>query len=285
MKFNSIDSTLDSNSIIKELKKIQASLHPEVNPNYSDLDQEKFLLIEEAKLFLRENSGQALVPISDIVELLKTVKGEEITIQKEIDIIADKFNKSSGTIIKAIKRRHLTCKITATSIWTIITLLWAFPSVIIEHPILGRLAISEGLFLSLSLVWLVSLLAMLIVLFLTHRSERYTKSILRFLENIDNQYLLFSDFISFSIYINDDSKTFTRKNLEEYLYNEIRYGNNVFRNYEYKRLPTHLFYRIKEIIPQMSDMIIAHALEKGVITKISEASWYDTYLVNTQLQM
>lgn len=289
MKFNSIDeickefnidNTLDTDHIIKELIKRQATIHPDVNPQYSECDKETFSRIEEAKSFLRENSRQTLVPISDLLEIIKTVKNEEITVQKETAGMEEIIKKTSSDIIKSIKRIHLPSRITVTSVWTIITLIWAFPSIAMEHPLIGQLSTFDNMLLSLSILWLLSLLIMLFVLLYTYHSERYIKNTLNTLENTDNQYSLFKDFIHYLDYANPNNKEFSKKDLEEYLYTAIRNNDYLYPSYKQKKLPNRIFFRIKEIIPKVSDMIILHALEKGVISKKIEVNWYDTYLIN-----
>lgn len=269
-----IDPTLDDEQMIRELKKLQAEIHPDINEKFSNADAKKFTRIDEAKDYLRKRSSQALVPISDVLEIVKLINNKDIAPKRESEIIAGQIKDTSLFIVKNMKQRYLPTKITVASIWTIITLIWAFPSAVIEHPILGEFfQYNEGFFF-LTLLWLCSLLIAIYVLFPIYRIESYTKSILHHLEDINVQYSLFSQFLTTISTSSSAPIEFATSDLEEFIANNIPHlsRSTIFR----RQICSH----IKEIIPQISSMIISHALEKGVITKKNVTSWYDVYVVN-----
>jgi len=270
-----IDPNLDSEQMIRELKRLQAEMHPDINKKFSDADTQRFTRIEEAKDFLRKKSSQALVPISDVLEIVKLINNKDIATKRESEVIARQIKDTSLLIVKNMKQRYLPRKITVTSIWTIITLIWAFPSVVIEHPILGKFFEYNDGFLFLTLVWFCSLLLAIYVLFPIFRIESYTKSILHHLEDINVQYSLFSQFLTTISTSSSAPIEFASSDLEKFIANNIPHLSRspIF----HRQVASH----IKEIIPQISSMIISHALEKGVITKKNIASWYDVYIVNT----
>lgn len=268
-----IDSSLDPAQIIKELTMLQAEIHPDRKLDYTDTDQERFTLLEEAKSFLRETPEQTLVPVSQIVEIIKLVKSEGITQKKESEVIAEKISQTSETILRTIKHHYLPRKITVASISSIITLLWAFPSVVSEHPVLGQLIdVNSSLF---TLLWLDALMLLSMIWFITYRAEQYTKNVLHTLENVDKQWSIFSAFISNS---GESPVEFSSKDLEDYI---LKHISKPYKSYQSRIL--HRQYslaQVSEIIPHVSDMIIARALEKGIITKLPDAGWYDKYKVN-----
>ena len=299
-----LDPTLDISQLIKELTKIQAKLHPDVNPNYSEKDAETLSEIEEAKKFLREHSEQHLVPISDVMEIIKLVKSESVSNKIETEIMENQITQTSLSIMKNVKTKHLPYKITAASIWALITLIWAFPSLLMQHPIIGSWVLPETLYLILTIVWLGSLLLLFPIFLFAYTSEKHAKMILEFLKSSDNQYEFFAAF-RYTLEFNEKT-SFTQKELTEFLYGLIfhdsfRYSNAIEQLYE---MNCELFYRlnfisdkrnslfinkrnnrfirsqVSEIMPKISDMIIARLLEKDVITKKSERNWYDVYELN-----
>lgn len=309
-EFN-IDSNLDVEQIIKELTKIQATIHPDVNPDFSVEDNEKFSRIEEAKKALRKNSGETRIAVSDVLEIIKSVKYQDLEVKKESETIENDIKESSKSIIKTLKQRSLPRKITVSSIWAIITLLWAFPSMISEHPILGQLINIHNFYLFLSLVWLLALMVAIIILVYAFINETYTKNILYFLQNENNQYAIFSNFLDYS---NFDEHTFTNKKLEDFIFqkvfmddrlwsdyryieipkypfsflhpktlhisNLVKRKKHYYSRYQFTNIPKHLYPYIIDIIPQISNVIIARAIEKGLITKKANINWFDTYFIN-----
>lgn len=295
MRFE-LDPNLDISQLIKELTKIQAKLHPDVNPNYSEKDAETLSEIEEAKKFLREHSEQHLVPISDVMEIIKLVKSESVSNKIETEIMESQITQTSLSIMKNVKTKHLPYKITAASIWVLITLIWAFPSLLMEHPIIGSLVLPGTLYLILSIAWMFSLLLFFSIFLLAYTYEKHAKMLLEFLKSSDNQYQFFE---AFRYTLESRGETsFTQKELTEFLFGLIfhdgfRYRYAIEQLYEmnnelfyqlkfisYKRNNRFILSQVSEIMPKISDMIIARLLEKEVITKKSERNWYDVYELN-----
>lgn len=241
------------------------------------MDLEKFTDIENAKTFLRHNKQQTSV--SDVMDIIELVKSKCVSIPKETEIIADNISKTSDVIIKTLKQRYLHRKITVASICAFITILWAFPSTITDHPILGDFFYTKKeVYCFLSYIWLITLIISIVVLLFSYRSEKFAKNILHYMQNEDSQYIFFRDFINDLSKKNKSSIEFTKKDLENFLHTEI-----LHQAAKVKIGARQLLY-FGDIIPKISDMIIARALERSVIIKKSDSSWYDTYVLCGNLQ-
>lgn len=269
-----IDSSKEISEIISELTKIQVSIHPDVNPNFSNKDLDTLSRIDEAKTYLRGIEKQTLVPIPDVMSIIKVIKNEDISTVQEIENAQININNTSQKLIKTIKNYYLPREITVAGVLGLISFIWAFPSTITQHPILGRIIEYETFYLFSTLLWFLVLILSLFLLSITYRNETYAKNILHDLENIDNQYHLFCKFINKL----NDSKTFTNQDFEQELREKFCYNNRHSHHARYP-IPKSLLASIQEIIPKISNMIILRALEKGIIVKVQQASWYDTYIV------
>ena len=296
-----LDPTLDVSQVIKELTKIQAKLHPDVNLDYSEKDKEMLSTIDDAKNFLREKSEQHLMQVSDILEIINLVKNENNSTKKEIEIAENEIAETSLSIIKTIKHQHLPYKITTASIWSLITLIWAFPSLITEHPIISTWVLPQTLYEILTIVWIISLFALLPILFFTYIEEKHTKLVLELLKNSDNQHIFFLIFSKHLKYLN--KTTFTQNDLTTFLNDllfnsDYRLNETLHQLYETDRELIHQLNHIlyvndlnfrkyrrvysyaTKITPKISNTIIARLLEKEVIFKKTERNWYDVYVLN-----
>ncbi len=75
-EFN-IDNTSDIESILKQLKEMQVSLHPDVNPDYETDEniRNKYFRLSEARNYIKnlKNTEQSMISISNIETLIKAI--------------------------------------------------------------------------------------------------------------------------------------------------------------------------------------------------------------------
>jgi len=287
MKYNSkkdickefnIDSTLETDDIIKELTKMQADIHPDINPNFTDEDKEKFTSIEEAKNFLRNNKSDSQIVIADLVNALQKLEGQNIIPAGTNQNLQNEVKQSADKIVKTFKKQYLPRKITTTAIAAVISLIWAFPNAMLEHPILGRLLDIDIYYLFLSALWILSLYIAVVVFLFAHSIESKVQRIMTQIQNLDYQYEIFISFIRFLRHKNAKVNEFSFEELKEYLDFSLLTHTTCVKSY--KKIPKQLHVHILDITPQISNMIIAHALKKSIITKKNEIGWYDAYFIN-----
>lgn len=276
-EFN-IDSTLEIDEIIKELTKMQAGIHPDINPNFTDEEKETFTNIEEAKSFLRNIKSDSQIIIADLVNALQKLEGKDIYPVATNRSLQNEVKQSADNIIKKFKKQYLPRKITTTSILAVISLIWAFPNAMLEHPILGHFLDIDTYYLSLSVLWILSLYAAVAAFTFAYSIESKVQRIMTQVQNLDYQYEIFMSFIRFLRHKDDKVTEFSFEELKEYLDFSILPHTTCVKSY--KKIPKQLHVHILEITPQISNMIIAHALKKGIITQKNELGWYDKYFIN-----
>ena len=280
----------DIETMKKELTQEQKKIHPDVNENYTQEDNKRFSRIAEAKDFLKKYDS-TLVPVSVITDLLKVAKKDnEISkIEKLETNIAISVQKK----YLEIKHRFLPRKITLGAIMAVVTFLWSFPSALKEHPYFGEFFLEasrasySGAFIILTALWLMLMIISIGLLWLTFMRESRLKRILYNFENLSNQYEIFSCFIN---EINNNE--FTQQDLDNYIVENLSQSNKNKKAYKYSIdvLINNVINRvilvskshIENIVPQISEMLICRALEKGIIQKADKVSWYDTYIIIEQ---
>lgn len=172
MDFKSIDEikehfgiTLDdTNEIRKELKKRLAKedAHPDkTGGSYkSKVQQRNYDELSNAIEFIDALSTELVVTREDWGQLQKTIS--ELVVLKETENLKTKeqFTKllenHIDNSVVSFQKRHLTIKITSFVATTVITAIWAFPSLIKGHPILSKILILDSI--PFTIVWIFSLL-------------------------------------------------------------------------------------------------------------------------------
>lgn len=327
MDFKSIDDIVshfnlnvsESEDIKRELKSLIKKVHPDKNQgNFkSDKDKDFYMKIQLALEFL-ESANTSLATKNDITDLAKVLKDLAVT-RKEEDASVSTEKKSSSLTVKLqdsitdFHKQNSTPKITSLVITTIITALWAFPTVVKDHPLLGVLYHFNKEF---TIIWVISLFAMGILWTRIKTAERKDEAIkknykLESSQNAifslftkwlaanhryeliyDKRYLKFSkdDLISF---LTTRFNYFQRRlrgneNLNKYevelMFKEIEESREFQFDYRKKNL-FDIFFRFLptpgeidlEIAQMICDLIIDRLNAKGVITKSTEKSLSDIY--------
>lgn len=302
MSFNSVkdickefnlDESLSIEEIIAELTKIQGTLHPDKGHDICDDDTEKFTRISNAKKFLRnintsekntsDNDAQ-LISLSEIKDIIKLVKDIDKNVLYEADTLQNSIKNTSAQIIHNYRKKHLVPKITSAGIAAVVTFLWSFPAMITDHPVINYLSttinssspLGDNFYLVLTYIWLMSLLLSVYTWWICYIRENHTKNILNYLENDDNQYMLFKHFIMTLMVNGNEEKTFTVPQLQEFLILEIeKHSHSFISKFIYKINP----FELREFCEKISNIIIFKAQEKEIISKDSTKKWHDIYIV------
>ena len=276
-----LSETTNTDELIKQLTLMQVNLHPEKNNKFSEEDLESYSKIVEAKNFLRKNKNKKMVSVSENKDLMRDVNTNGDLIVKHSEVLSNDFARTTENVLKNIKKRYLHKKVTVTVMSGIVTFLWSFPSLILEHPVFGKI-ISEDvlgyemfqlLFMFFTFIWLLVLLLALLVLCSTYKRESFVKSVLTSLENEDNQGEIFMEFVEQCEECRVEK--FDKLKLESFIACKLRMS--LFRKLKEDE---QLFSGIKEILPKISEVIIFKAMEQSLIKKDeSSTGWYDSYII------
>lgn len=297
MRFNSkeeicayfnIDPTKTEKEVIKVLTQMRVAHHPDKIGDPTDEEKDMWAEIDDAKKFLRNSDTEIMIPFSEVRDILAFTKDKGMQMASSREKLEERIQTTSQQIIKTVKVNWKPAKITSTSIAAIITLIWAFPSIITEHPILNSLRIPTRFYWHVSVVWFLSLLICCTMWLFSYLNERAIKGLLDVLKNEDNQFAIFSNFMSYHNNFDNSQKSFTIKDIEEHIEEWLCYNRKKqFHPFITKTRRRSIFFNkyflsVKDIIPEVSQMIITRALEKKVIVKEDTHTWYDTYIVNDE---
>lgn len=295
MQFNSkeeicayfnIDPTKTEKEIIKILTQMRVEHHPDIMGEPTDEEKDMWAEIDDAKKFLRNRDTEIMIPFSEVRDMIAFAKNKDMQMASSREKLEERIQTTSQQIIKTVKVNWKPAKITSTSLAALITLIWAFPSIITEHPILNSIRIPTSFYLHVSVVWFLSLLICCTMWLFSYLNERSIKRLLDILKNEDNQFAIFSNFMSRYNNFDSPQNSFTIKDIEghveEWLYYDRKKQFYPFIR-KLRRRTVFLnkyFLSVKDIIPEVSQMIITRALEKKVIVKEDTHTWYDSYIVN-----
>ena len=197
---------IDSESpdeIRKELIKRISKIHPDKNKGEfsSEKKKEDYLKINSAIRFLDEQTKdqEALIPLKDVTDLIKTVK--ELVPTNNENKSVEKLRITIDDSIDKLKHRNRTPKIATSSITALLTILWVFPSVVEQHPILGRFFEPYGPWpFIITIIWLFSLVFTAIFWSFLRRIENEDAALKKRLNLESVQNSLFKGFIDTCIH-------------------------------------------------------------------------------------
>lgn len=334
MNFDSLDDIIahfkfdikDADDVKKELKNLIKEVHPDRNKGEFKSDQDKtfFYEIQSALEYLEKlNPNVSLSTQNDITALTKVLT--ELALTKKEDTLAEIVEKKSSSLtvklqdsINSFHKLNTSPKITGIVATTIITALWAFPSVVKEHPLLKFL---YNYNVEFTLVWVISLAFMGMLWVKINSSEKYDAEIKRSYKLESTQNYIFTLFIrwmkanhiNYEIIENKRIVTFSKDDLINFLTSRFRYlqrklkGKQTLHNYELekeiKRIeesgefekeiyrqrrssPFSIFFNFLpkpgeidlEIAQLICDLIIERLTTKGVVTKSEFKSLSDKFI-------
>lgn len=194
-----------------QLNNLQWVTHPDLNSDDADANEKSYRL-NAAYDFIKkyQRNSQELVTVSDISELLQTVnKQNELSrVIKENELIIEKSYERS---LKQIKNSFLLPKITTSTLTAIITVLWTFPSLFEQNPMLVDLINEYGeteFFLYLTMAWIIALCSTVSAFFNARYQEAKCEAILYNFKDKKFQYDVFSNFIKNIIMKRNSNKLF-----------------------------------------------------------------------------
>ena len=274
---------IDSESpdeIRKELIKRMPEIHPDKNKGEFSSEKEKgdYFEIDSARRFLDEQTKdqEALIPLKDVTDLIKTVK-ELVPTNNENKSVENLRIKIDDSIDK-LKHRNQTPKIATSSITALLTVLWVFPSTVQQHPILS--VYIDPTDIMFTIVWLYSLMLTAGLWWILIRRENKDAALKKRLSLESVQNSLFKKFI-------DTSRHSTPTG------GQVRFLKAEFvifltRNATYEVRPSPVLFRFlspnKEIdleLPEaLAKVILNRAEVNGYIGRAKGKNIDDTYVVN-----
>lgn len=179
-------TTSDPKELKKQLRKIMAELHPDTNDGaFDSAAQELFLKADAAIDFLdaQLEPGTAIIPISDLTALTKAVTELARTESRTSSrLIKEESSRALLTtemrrIEKRVHTKYMAPKLTASVVAGIMSIVWVFPQLIQEHPILSASPIlGSSTFLMFWLLSLVTTSALWVFAYSAENRQRYLHS-------------------------------------------------------------------------------------------------------------
>ena len=333
MDFNSLDEIInyfkldvkDSSEVKTELKNLIKKTHPDTNKGdfRTDSDKKNYHEVQSALDYLKDNtSNTSLSMKTELTELTKVIT--DLSKNMKNDVITENIEKQSINLstkiqdsITSYHKLNSSPKVTGIIATTIITALWAFPSVVKDHPLLNFLYQHNKEF---TVIWLLSLFVMGNLWIKIKSAEKFDAEIKRSykLELTQNHiFSLFTKWMSAThrnLSIREDKKiiTFTEDDLINFLITRYRIieialsmeetlhdfqvekrikeieESSIFKNKIQPRNRLFLAYFTNifpkpgkidlELAQLICDLIIERLNSKGVITKSIKKSLSDTYV-------
>lgn len=307
--------------IRKDLVTILADYHPDkTGGEYANKVQERnYEEINRAIEFIDESKKDTSITKHELSVILKKI--EDLSIITSIksaennyeDKAIEKLDNTINESIIQFQKKHLFPKISSLAISGILTILWAFPSITLEHPILKNFNLTTDL--TFTILWGFSLFLTgyiwLIIKIQEHKDVQLKK---RF--SFDSvQSSIFKLFICWTQIVNprrknyEDDKTITKFTKDELVHFILNHYNSLEREYkrELNRDSYSLYMLIKEdykdkdisriqsfnspisrlflkageidieFAQQVSENIINKLLKKGMIKTIKKQLLSDMY--------
>jgi len=272
-EFN-IEFSENTEEIIKKLTKLQQDIHPDITNTDEQISVEMTRLTE-AKKYLREleKSDNQLVSVSAIRDIITAIKNDNYS-SNSLENIEKKYLSSCEDKFRSIKKSFLPHKITLSSIMAVISFVWLFPSLLKEHPIVGQIFFNDSLYFSNYLmftgIWVFIMYGLSALFFVVYQKEKRIKHILYQFEDLNFQYNIFLKFLN-----KNRNESFTQVDLEEYIFKALSENN--------KRRKSFLKLYAQEIFPEISKILLLRAVDKGIIVKTDDVSWYDNYVISEKV--
>ena len=251
-----------------DLKEIKTQLKIKIKENHPDnnnqFDSDYFSKLNNDLAYvenlIRNSENQnTLVPMSEVLQTLAEIL--QVPVKKEEDlkeVLNEKLSKNIQNRLLITKKHLRIPRIGSTTITAIITFLWMFPNQVMEHPVIqilfGDTVYARDRFaMSITVVWLYTLLCATIIWLYSIRRESIEKDIMERLKLESVQNKIFMSFLS-SI---SPSKQFSKLDFMEYLAHELSKG---------RKLRKILYFKPEEeMVQNMADIILLRAKEYEII--------------------
>lgn len=307
------------------MKILLKKVHPDKNRGEfkSENDKTLFYEIQAALEYIEKlNANVSLSTQSDLTALTKVLT--DLAVRKKEDTMAESVDKKGSSLILKLQDSITTFhnlnsspKITGIVVTTIMTSLWAFPSVVKDHSLLKVLYNYNNEF---TIIWIFSLFLMGMLWLKIKSSERYDEEMKRSYKLETTQNCIFfllikwlkANHINYEIINDKRILTFTKDDLINFLTTRFkalqkRLREKALRDYEiekeirqieengeiendiYKRRYVSPFSLFSNFLPKpgeidleiaqlICDLIIERLTFKGIITKSEVKSLSDKFI-------
>lgn len=305
MEFRSIDQiksefglgAASNEELRRSLVKQLADMHPDkTNGEFKTTAQrDAYEKVKRALDFMDKSQSSNLVRIDDVKELIRVLRADEKVGENVIERYKSSLERSFSLSRERIIGRYRIPKLSLTTATGITTFLWAFPKLIVEHPILGKIVDPANLTFTMLWFCLVLLTGGLWALsFLIDHSE---KRLHRLLSNEEFQNELFNKFIELcnaDFRKNDRGESiFSKTHLVKFIrYCPFRGGLNPFSGMMYpirsglRSLGERVYLVSGPVDPavaqDLAELILRRAVEKEVIARDPQKSLSDLYRINVE---
>ena len=267
-EFN-LDTSLSVNEMIKELTKLQKAMHPDLNPNYSKSDSQKFTKINVAKDYLRTLKNQTIVPVPNVFNyLVKKTLDNNITLSEYEEKLSEKISICSDKIFKKAKDYYFPKKISVVSCAVFFSVTCVILFLIISR-LISRSTLNYYMdyFIMLILIFWFCIITTLFFSFVKIiKNEYLIKKAVNELGETELQFEIFKEFAN----QRNAKEKFQKNEMEDFISQYIK------KRYFYNRSFEELYPYINDIVPKVTDMIIFRAINKKFINELND-SWDDEY--------
>ena len=283
----------DIDFLIDQLTNLQVKIHPDSLERETSTKcfMEQFTRITDAKKDLRKIKQE-----TDSNEIL-TLFPKDLKIQTkkengDTDIVLGKtrrdFEDKKYKFFKNSLKKHRNYRISSTTVASVITFVCCFPNMILENSMFfDNDFFKNVIFPRLLIFWAISLITCIMVFFITRKLEYVDEIVFDLLVDHNFQGFIFD---SFEKTLESKEKTFTKNDLEKFVFN-----NEFIILYSYiktERIRKYLVMhrscckrRIRELIqdiaPEIVGLMILRGIEKGILSEVKVSSWNDVYLINS----
>ena len=299
----SIDSD-DINVIRKELREKRVSMHPNYNFASDDEEEQYLELAGDIEKIVDEIvNSKALVCVENLPKSLDVIRENEtrkelvkVNQQKRLDTQID-------TCIASYRSKVFIPRVTLTTITAVLSFIWAFPSLLLDHPFFKPLFYTLNFSVNsyelnmnyyfFSVIWIYILFFTIYIWIITAVNENRKKDLFSKMQFESNQNELLNDFFEHGDFI--DEKTFLKVNLINFLMNNSERvvlgeaSSNKARQYYSKLTLIRFFsyFSVKkpimdyEIADSVSEIILTKAINKGLIKVFGSSGLEDIYTTET----
>lgn len=274
MNFNSINKIKehfgleieDVKELRKELRNKLAKVHPDKtggkfagNAQQRDHDE-----ITAAIDFIDNESTDIILSNKNLVELIKKVDELSLLKEKEEIKVKEQYNQLlenhiDSSVIR-YQKKHTSLKISSLVAITLISSIWAFPSIVLEHPVLKNIFVLDSI--PFTVAWICSIVFAGYIWLYSKSIEKEDK-LIKLNYNIDTtQNTIFKFFLAWTraakhSVFDFDSKTykFSRDDLFNFILNHYQGMNEEFGEY-YELDDWELYRKISEKYENKKDLLI-----------------------------
>jgi hypothetical protein len=270
--------------IRKEVIKRMSLMHPDKNNGKfkSEKEEQEYLRLGSAATFLDEQmrNQEALIPVDKVTELIKSVS--TLAIKNRESDSSEKLRIKIDNSIDRLKQQNQTPIVTSTIVSGILTIIWAFPSIVSEHPVLNKIiSISDpSSYLMFSAIWIYCLCFTAFIWIRLRNIERKDADLKKRLNLQSIQNDLLKRFIKNIKISNEGKEDFSKAEFISFLMDNFSYSRRLSRSF-----PAYLFFGRgngidQDIAESLAETILSRAETRGYIRRREVKDIEDIYNIN-----